>query len=730
VAAVCILELVELWSETRVVAYPDDSAMHSELVRFATAQYQAGHFPLVGWFPYLNVGSPLFIHYQSLPAMAAGLLGLVIGPDHAFTWSTYLLVALWPISVFIGARLMRLTSWAAAAAGCLAPFIVSAPSLGYEQGSYLWIGFGLWTQLWAMWTLPIAWGYSWRAVTEGRHLFGAVLFTALTMCLHFMTGYLAIAAPVLFFLVKPTFWGRRLWRVALVVGGSLAVAAWAVVPLIALGRYMAINEFLLHTSHADSFGARRVLSWLAEGDLFDFGRLPVITTFAGLGLVFCLWRIRRDERARALVPLFVASLLLFFGRPTWGSALRFLPGSADLFLRRFVMGVQMSGLLLAGVGAVGLARLIVALVRRYLPALERSVSRPRLVPARRALVGLACAAALLPGPLQLHVYDAKNAADIAYQHQADLKGGAEVDAVLAKVRTLPPGRVYAGLPYDNWGQHFFVGYAMVLQYLTTASADEVGFTLRTASLMSNPEVYFDEYVPGDYKAFAVRYLILPRGRRPSVHADLVMTSGPYSLWSVPGVGYVQLVDTIPPIPLDRGDIGQQTAWWLRSSLPTRGLYPTVAYEGAAAATPTTDGRHDPRTSAGTVLSEHVDLADGVVSVRVRAERSAVALLSESYDPGWTATVDGHAQPTEMVVPALVGVKVAAGVHTVTFRFEGPSYEPFLVAFSLLVLAAVAGLEWARRRRRRFVTTPRERSAVIPETDAPERSHQYGDPRGE
>jgi hypothetical protein len=73
------------------------------MVRFATAQLRAGHVPLDSWFPFLGLGSPQFLHYQSLPAMLAGL---AVGPGAAFGWSLYLLLALWPISVYRGARLL------------------------------------------------------------------------------------------------------------------------------------------------------------------------------------------------------------------------------------------------------------------------------------------------------------------------------------------------------------------------------------------------------------------------------------------------------------------------------------------------------------------------------------------------------------------------------------------------------------------------------------------------
>ena len=46
------------------------------------------------------------------------------------------------------------------------------------------------------------------------------------------------------------------------------------------------------------------------------------------------------------------------------------------------------------------------------------------------------------------------------------------------------------------------------------------------------------------------------------------------------------------------------------------------------------------------------------------------VLSASFDPGWTVTVDGHPARTEMVAPALVAVTVPAGRHHVVFRYSG------------------------------------------------------------
>ncbi|HLI44504.1 MAG TPA: hypothetical protein VKU92_08540 [Acidimicrobiales bacterium] len=708
-----MLDLVQLLPETAVVAYPNDSAMHSEMVWFAAERLAAGHLPLNGWFPFLNVGSPQFLHYQSLPAMLTGAVGLALGPYRAFAWSTYLLLATWPLSVYLSARLFRLGRWAASAAAVMSPFLVSAPGLGYEQSSYLWIGYGLWTQLWAMWSLPLAWGLTWRAIDEGRYRFAACVAIVATMAFHYETGYLAVLPILLFLLVRPRPFAPRLRRAAIVLGGSMLGGSWIVVPLLAMRNYAAINEFLQHTSHADSFGARRVLSWLAEGQLFDHDRFPVVTACLAVGLVAAAARCRRDAVARALLALFASSLVLFFGRPTLGPLLVLLPGSKDLFLRRFVIGVQLAGLLIAGSGAAALAGAARSAGLRAKGWLRRQLDRPLAPLVTRALAATAFGAAMAPAVWQLHKYDNFNRRDIAVQAHADATEGRQVETLVARLERMGPGRVYAGLPYENWGENFLVGYVPVLQYLARLHADEIGFTLRTASLMSNPEAYFDEYEPGDYSMFGVRYLILPASRAPSVPAVEVMRRAGYTLWRVPGTSYVTLVQTEGTIRLGPSDIGRATSAFLDSSLPGSGIYPTVAYSSHAAATPILPGATGsllPAGSPGRVLAERADLQAGRLSALVRAERDAVVLASASYDPGWKATVDGHAVPVEMIAPALVGVRVGPGLHEVRFSFEGFGWYPELAATSGVSLGSVALLDLAGRRRRRRASSEQPRGA--------------------
>jgi hypothetical protein len=681
--------LVSLRALTVGVTYLNDSSLHEQMVRFATAQLRAGHLPLTSWFPFLGEGSPQFLHYQSLPAILTGALGLLTGPDVAFRWSLYLLLSLWPISVYLAARAFGAGRPAAAASAAMAPFLVSATGVGYEQPAYLWTGFGVWTQLWAMWTLPLAWGYSWRAIRDGRGYLRAVLLTALTVALHFETGYLALSVLLVWPLVAGRPLRARLPRAAVLFGGSLLAAAWVIIPLLAQREWAAVNEPLQGSGLVNGYGARRVLDWLVSGQLLDHGRLPVVTVLAalGLGLAWLAWS--TDADARALLIALAVCLLLAFGRTTFGSLVNLIPGNADLFFRRFMMGVQLAALLLAGRGAASLAAGCVRL-------LEARVSRwpPGLSPA----AGLVAAIVVLaPAWLQLGAYDRHDGAAIAAQRRADDTDGTDVDRLVAVIERGGGGRTYAGMP-SNWGQNFTVGTVPVFKYLASRDVDEVGYTLRTASLMTDPESYFDQRNPGDYRLFGIRYLILPTGSSPPVRARLKLRAGAYSLWTLPRAGGVLHAGTIVGhLTANRTNIAARTLPVLHSDLAQHEGYEQVRFDQSGSRVPARSSIvPPPRRSAGTVVAQADQLTAGRAAVTVAMRRRGVVVLSASFDPGWAATVDGRPQPTKMVAPALVATTVQAGAHRVVFRYSGFRGYPLLFAISAGVLLALLCAEVARR----------------------------------
>lgn len=181
-----------------------------------------------------------------------------------------------------------------------------------------------------------------------------------------------------------------------------------------------------------------------------------------------------------------------------------------------MMGIQLTGLLLAGTGAAWLVAVICGPVDRVTGGRaltwRRASARSELA---RGVAG--CAAAILvlaPAWRQLRAYDLHDAVAIQSQRRADATQSAQLDRLIGRIKADGGGRVYAGMP-TNWGMDFTVGAVPVFKYLASHDVDEVGYTLRTASLMTDPEDFFDEAKPSDYSALRPPLRDRPVRRPPS-----------------------------------------------------------------------------------------------------------------------------------------------------------------------------------------------------------------------
>jgi len=696
VAVVVGWDLWSLRATTAPVAYLYDASVHEQMVRFATRTIESGRLPYTAWFPYIGLGSAQYMHYQSLGSVLVGLAGTVAGPDRAFAWSTYLLVAVWPVAVYASARVLGLSRAAATVAAMLSPFVVSYTGIGFEQGAYSWTGGAeVWAQLLGSWALPFAWACSWRAFKDARFLWPASAMTALTIALHFMCGYLALLG---IFVMAFSAGGRqtkKLARAAVLFAGAMVAAAWVIIPLMLFARWSGINQALAKTPYVRGYGAGKELEWLFTGQLFDARRaVPVISLAVAVGAVSAVARWRSDHLTRTLLALFAASLMLSFGPTTWGVVARLVPAHLDLYFRRFSMGTQLAGIYLAGYGVV----LVWDLWRRLV---TRSRWGARLRPASLRMATLSCFAAFAlawswPAVSQLAAYDHQDASTIATQRAADVTDGAMIAPLISYVKHHDGGRSYAGLS-SNWGRDFLVGMVPVYKYLEGQDVDEMTYVVPTLSLMLDSEAGFDEQDPSDYKLFGIRYLFLPTGMSPPVPAQRVMADGGYSLWQISTNGYAELVRVTGAIRADRADVGSRSEALLDNLVPGEDW--AVRWPGAPRLGPDQASRVPGRAglaAPGVVDSVLPDLANGALSTKVDMTEAGTLLISVAYDPGWHAWVDGHAVPTEMLAPALIGVRLAPGRYDVTLRYVGFGWYPELWAAGLagLGIMYLLGRHWA------------------------------------
>ena len=509
---------------------------------------------------------------------------------------------------------------------------------------------------------------------------------------------MALLVLPIWVLIKPSQFLKRLGRAAIVGIGGLLIISWVMVPLLMDSKFSTASLYIRNTFWVDSYGARKVLGWLFSGQLFDGStpsRLPVVSVLVALGAIICISRWRSDERARALLCALALGLVLFSGRPTFGPLTDLIPGSKDLLLHRFIAGVHMAGVLLAGVGVGWIA----GVARRLVPRFEQL---PQRIGVSAAVVGVAVLA-LAPAWSERVTFDDFGRQWLNTQRAADAQEGASMDALIAEAKALGPGRIFAGASGgSSYSDRIYS--VPIYNYLLSDDADAIGFYLRTTSVSEDVETLFDASNPVDYDIFNVRYVIWPADRRTMVPAKFIDTKGGHSLWRVPTSGYLEVVDALPPITADRTNLAEHVKSWLKSPLPGDGKFPTIAFGGAAGAPATLPPAGPVLGPAGNVDSESDSLQDGVVSGEVTLNRPAMVMLKASFDPRWTVEVDGVQLAPQMVAPSFVGREVPAGSHTVVFRYQPfPRYDVLfalgaLVFFGVLLRSQMVAATSAQPRR--------------------------------
>ena len=678
--------LFVLRAETHPAHPPNDFSVHISLVHWAEQRFSHGQLVFDGWYPRIQLGLAQFHHYQSLAPIIGGLIATVFGAARTVAWTNYLLVSTLPLSIYWAARLFGFHRWIAGITALVSPLASSITLYGYEHGSFEWRGNGIWTALWGMWLLPLTLAFTWRAVSRGKGYALGALFLGLTIPAHFLTAYIAILALGIWVLIAPKEIIRRAGRAAVVAVGGALIGAWCLIPLFADNKWSARTEYNVGTFWSDSYGGRKVMGWLFTGELFDYGRWPVMSVLAAIGLGVCVWRFRRDERARAIVLFTGLSLVLFCGRGAFGFVINRLPGGEDLLLHRYIMGVHLGGIIMAGIGAAWLTQ------QAYVTMARRRGRVPK--PAVVAVVLVLGIVVLAPAWRERARYDNYNAVDINLQRAIDNTDGNDFTTLADAADALGGGRIYAGSPATRTPDNT-IGSVPAYIYLLDDDIDALGFTLRLVSLSSDVETRFNDADPAHYNLFNVKYLILPSDQAPKIKATFLQAAGRWRLWEVPTSGYLQLVDTTSAIMADRTNIGRQVADYLSSPMPAAGLTPVIAFGGSAAAQPTAPF-NPPAGSPGSVSVQYDLPDDGSFGGVVTATRNAVVMLKATYDPRWHVTVDGKPAKTQMLAPSFVGVAVTPGQHRIEFHYV--PYQYYWVLFLIGALTLVALIVLPRRGR--------------------------------
>src|SRR5262249_48351801 len=175
---------VTLWPEVaRPVPSLNDDAVHFLMVQRANETIDTGENPVDHWVPELELGFPMFLYYQHVPHLTIVLLHRLL-LQHAdlltlFNLVRWLILVGFPLAVYWSMRRMGFSMAAAAVAASAASLLSSDGKYGFEYGSYIWRGDGMYTQLWAMPLSFIALACLYRLVEEGKGYVSAVLACSL-----------------------------------------------------------------------------------------------------------------------------------------------------------------------------------------------------------------------------------------------------------------------------------------------------------------------------------------------------------------------------------------------------------------------------------------------------------------------------------------------------------------------------------------------------------------------
>jgi hypothetical protein len=286
-------------------------------------------------------------------------------------------------------------------------------------------------------------------------------------------------------------------------------------------------------------------------------------------------------------------------------------------------------------------------------------------------------------------------------------------------RYLDPGTIARTLQVEDEGRYLTVGRGRVYD---RASNDMLLFRNETADGYGSIQLLrYWTYVRAAQRApleYHRAYFVNPT----EAVLDLLQVG-----WVVAPAGLAPEADWMP--------VTQQEEWILyrrRNPPPRVSLVPvwTVVRSPDRARETVTDSRFDP--SSGVILERDPGLRPGArlqgpgtirfrwlgansARVDIDAQAPAIALVRNSYDPNWHATVDGR--PTRVLSAdyVLQGIPVGPGHHTILLAYRDRWIGIGLAGSALSLLALIVGS--LATRGRRPPTRPRSETSSSDERDA-------------
>lgn len=746
------------------------------------------------WVPNWNEGYNLPYYYSHLPQIVIvasyrliSSVSQIFGSSFIslftyYHWVIYLLLCIFPLSVFGGLRKVGLP-WLAAGFGSLLAAQISTDGLyGLDPPSFLWRGYGLSSQLFAMVFLPLAIAYSFKYFQNSKRLgsFGfkilnlfrisgfwpAVFFLFATTAGHLGIGMmamlslfvLAVSEPIFLFLnheplkVVLALVKENMARLMLLSVVTIFFLSYWIIPVFLNDNYHNIS-FWDPVWKFNSYGAKETIIRFLNGDLFDFGRLPVFTILVLLGLVASLLpensegsdskknqkpiapdseRLNLDSSDILNIPfvhyfpfalLGIFWLLMYFGRTTWGGLLDLIPGMKEFHLSRFIVGLHIAGLFLAPIGFTWIINtmlhLFAAALTKY-QKLKTQSSIPWIIGLSVYLfIGLVI---LIPIYTQTIKYNDLNNKLIVQGNNNFDKVKPDVDTLFATLRALPPGRIYSGRA--GWGHDFRVAETSYYMHLSTYGWPTVMWMPETWSPNADTEQYFSEDKAADYDLYNIKYVLTPPNFPSQTFWKYLKSSPTWTLYEVKTNGYIGAGVRPAVVSVNKRSFINAVRLWIQSDMPKKGLYPELTFDTGY---PKTTGlpnfamldevtykipdqslhnifENIPVYMAGTPklrITSQSETDDMVFKASASVDNNCtecLIVLRQTYHPNWQVTIDGKPVKAIAVFPFFTAIPLTSeGTHEIVFSYQPSMLKVLLITIEGATLILLLGLAFRSRR---------------------------------
>lgn len=558
----------------------------------------------------------------------------------------YLLLCLFPISMFLALRILKFP-WLVAGFGALVASHVSTDGLyGLDPSSFLWRGYGLSSQLSSMIFMPLAIAYTLRYlqatfpdISKNNSFFGrilsrlplkttyllpAVIFLTLSISGHLGLGLMTLMsvgalalAPVLTAILEKQHRSdilqiarEQFLRLSLLAGIAVFLLSYWIVPVLLASDYNNIS-FWDPVWKFNSWGWKEVVTQFFNGHLFDFGRFPVLTILVILGVFAAYLRKKpsvptlhhnadsisstKEINLQPFAVLFVFWFLLFFGRSTWGGLIDMLPGMKEFHQSRFIVGVHLAGFFLVPIGfwwiseiAARLLQRLAAFLKQSLDLLQEEIIEKKTIQQSNNRTIQPSIFLFLAIVFALATYPqtwryANHNDVLIKQGNTNVKQQKqEVDQLLSLLATAEKGRVFTGRG-GQWGKDLLLAETTYYMHLSTYGIPVILWLPETWSPNSDVEQFFIEDWKEHYDLMNVRYVVAPPAIEPKPFWEEIAQTSAWRLYQVPTSGYFTSGSHAAVVYADKKHFVNIVRLWLQSEYVKQGIFPELTFSKSRSA---------------------------------------------------------------------------------------------------------------------------------------------------